>query len=108
MRKAPSIELTDDQRHALAKLANGRRTEVRVAMRAKVVLAAARGQENRAIAEDLNINRETVARWRSRVAERGVDSIMKDLPRGGRKPSTRKPPVDPSGCRRARRQDPAA
>lgn len=89
MRKAPSVELTDDQRQALTKLANGRRTEVRVAMRARVVLAASRGKENRAIAEDLNINRETVARWRSRVVECGVDAIMKDLPRGGRKPSTR-------------------
>ena len=52
MRKAASIKLTDDERHSLTKLANGRRTEVRVAMRAKVVLAAARGQENRAIAKD--------------------------------------------------------
>ncbi len=54
-----------------------------------MVLAAARGVENRAIAEELGINRETVARWRSRCAECGVDAIMKDLPRGGRKPSAR-------------------
>lgn len=89
MRKAVSIELTDQQRVALTKLANGRRTQVRVAMRARVVLAAARGLENQAIAEDLDINRETVARWRSRCAECGVESIMKDYPRGGRKPSAR-------------------
>lgn len=73
----------------LRKLANGRRTELRVAMRARVVLAAARGLENQAIAEDLDINRETVARWRSRCAECGVESIMKDYPREGRKPSAR-------------------
>lgn len=87
MRKAPPIELTEQQHSELSKLANGRRTEVRVVMRARVVLSAARGLENKAIAEELKVNCETVSRWRRRYAKLGVDGITKDLPRGRRKPS---------------------
>ena len=89
MRVAPAIELTRKQRQTLTRLVKGRRTEVRVAMRAKIVLAAARGMENREIAEKLGVTRETVGRWRSRFLEKDVAGILKDLPRGGRKPTNR-------------------
>jgi transposase len=89
MRVAPTIQLTQAQRKTLTRLMKGRRSEVRVAMRAKIVLAAARGQENREIAEKLGVTRETVGRWRSRFAEKSVEGILKDLPRGGRKPTNR-------------------
>jgi transposase len=89
MRVAPTIKLTQEQRKTLTRLANGGRTEVRVAVRAKIVLAAARGLENREIAEELGVTRETVGRWRSRFAEKSVEGILKDLPRGGRKPTNR-------------------
>jgi len=89
MRIAPTIKLTEKERKALRRLANGRRTQVRVAKRAQIVLAAARGLENREIAEELSMTRETVGRWRSRFAEKRLDGIMKDLPRGGRKPTKR-------------------
>ncbi len=89
MRIAATIELTAQEGKALTRLVNGRRTEVRVVTRAKIVLAAARGMENRHIAEELNVTRETVGRWRSRFAEERVAGITKDLPRGGRRPSAR-------------------
>ncbi len=89
MRVAPTIQLTAKQRKTLTRLVRGRRTEVRVAMRAKIVLAAARGLENREIAQKLAVTRETVGRWRSRFAEKSVEGILKDLPRGGRKPTNR-------------------
>ncbi len=89
MRVAPTIQLTPKQRKTLTRLVKGRRTEVRVAMRAKIVLAAAQGLENREIAEKLAVTRETVGRWRSRFAEKSVEGILKDLPRGGRKPTNR-------------------
>ncbi len=89
MRVAPTIQLTPKQRKTLTRLVKGRRTEVRVAMRAKIVLAAARGLENREIAQKLAVTRETVGRWRSRFAEKSVEGILKDLPRGGRKPTNR-------------------
>ena len=89
MRIAPTIELTKDERKALTRMAKGRRTEVRVVKRAQIVLGAARGLENRQIAEKLSLTRETVGRWRSRFAEKRVEAITKDLPRGGRKPTKR-------------------
>lgn len=89
MRVAPTITLTGSERDKLQRLANGRRTEVRVVMRARLVLAAAGGLENREIAEELGVTRETVGRWRSRYAAEGLEGITKDLPRGGRKPTRR-------------------
>lgn len=89
MRVAPTIELSQEQRKTLTGLVNGRRTEVRVVKRAQIVLAATRGLENREIADELAVTRETVGRWRSRFAEQGLEGIIKDLPRGGRKATKR-------------------
>ena len=89
MRIAPPITLSREQRRILRRLVDGRRTEVRVVTRAQIVLAAARGLENQSIAKELDVTRETVGRWRSRFAEKGVEGITKDLPRGGRKPTAR-------------------
>lgn len=89
MRIAPTVNLTKEQRCTLHRLKNGRRTEVRVVMRARIVLAAARGLENKEIAKELGVSRETVGRWRSRFVEEGVEGITKDLPRGGRKRTAR-------------------
>ena len=58
-------------------------------MRARIILAASRDLENKEIASELGVNRETVGRWRSRFAEEGIEGILKDLPRGGRKPTAR-------------------
>jgi transposase len=58
-------------------------------MRAKIVLAAAAGKENKDIAADLQISRGAVARWRIRFAELGIAGLEKDAPRGGRPPKVR-------------------
>jgi len=89
MRVAPTIKLTRSERAKLQRLVSGRRTEVRVVARARIILAAAGRLENREIAEKLGVTRETVGRWRSRYAENGLVGIAKDLPRGGRKPTKR-------------------
>jgi len=89
MRIAPTIKLTAKERKDLRRLVNGRRTEVRVVMRAQIVMAAARGLENWQIAEDLEVTPETVGRWRTRFSQQRLDGIRKDLPRGGRKPTAR-------------------
>ena len=58
-------------------------------MRAQIVLAATRDLENKEIASELGVSRETVGRWRSRFVMDGVKGILKDLPRGGRTPTAR-------------------
>jgi transposase len=89
MRRACKIDLTEEERATLVRLVRSRRTEVRVAMRAKIVLAAAQGQENKDIAQEMETTRTTVGLWRSRFAEQRVAGIMKDAPRGGRPPTQR-------------------
>ncbi len=82
MRVALAIELTDEQQGELTKLARSKRTSVRLAQRAQIVLLAAQGLQNKAIAEQLGIGRVQVARWRERYLESGRQGIEQDLPRG--------------------------
>jgi len=85
MRVAPTITLTKEQRAILERWARGRSTPVRLMQRAKMILAAADGQENKRIAADVGVQASTVGRWRHRFAEAGVAGIEKDAPRSGRK-----------------------
>ena len=82
MRVAPSIDLTDEQKSELNRLSRSGRTSVRLAQRASIVLLAAEGLQNKAIAEQLGIGRVQVARWRERWLEGGLEGIERDLPRG--------------------------
>ena len=83
MRVAPKIVLTEEQREGLARWSRGRRTSVRLAQRARIVLLAAEDYENQEIAADLDVTKRTVGRWRSRFAKSGLAGIERDLPRGG-------------------------
>ena len=89
MRIACEITLSDADRATLERWARGRSTQARLVTRAKIVLAAAAGKENKDIAADLRISRGAVARWRIRFAEAGVAGLEKDAPRGGRPPKAR-------------------
>jgi transposase len=82
LRVAPNIELTDEQESELTKLARSKRTSVRLAQRAQIVLLAAQGLQNKVIAEQLGIGRVQVGRWRDRYLESGLQGIERDLPRG--------------------------
>ena len=89
MRRAVEIELTDEERATLLKWSRGKRTQARVVGRAKIVLAAADGKQNKQIAKELGVAEPTVGKWRNRFAEHRLAGIEKDLPRGGRKPHVR-------------------
>lgn len=84
MRVAPAITLTDEDRGVLERWSRGRSTPARLVLRAQIVLAAAAGQTNQAIAEHLQTNRPLVGKWRTRFARHGLAGIEKDAPRGGR------------------------
>ena len=77
------IVLTDGLRRLL--LARARRVsgEHRDVLRARIVLAAADGAANAAIARDLAVSEDTVRKWRRRFSENGVNGL-RDLPRTGR------------------------
>jgi len=86
MRIAPAIELSPDQRAALEQWARGRYLPARVVERARIVLRAASGEQDKAIAQDLGITPKKVSRWRKRYLTLGLAGLKKDAPRPGRKP----------------------
>ena len=83
MRVASAIELSDEQRAKLLKVAHSQTASVRLARRCAIVLLADDGYDNLAIADMLGVGRIQVARWRERFADAGLAAIEKNLPRGG-------------------------
>lgn len=81
-RAAVRIDLTDPERVELVSRMRRRKIGRADAMRAEIVLLAADGISNKAIAERLNITRVTVATWRGRFAVRRLDGLL-DEPRPG-------------------------
>lgn len=70
----------------LTRRANSARAEHRQVIRAKIILAAAQGHTNAAIAADLDLHVDTVRKWRKRYARSGLAGLN-DLPRSGRPPT---------------------
>jgi transposase len=89
VRIAAAITLNDADRELLQRWSRGRSTPARLVLRASIVLRAADGARNDAIAAELGTNRLLVGKWRNRFVEFGVAGIEKDAPRGGRKPAAR-------------------
>jgi transposase len=82
MRVAPKIVLSDEERAELSGLVRSKLTSVRLSQRARIVLLAADGAQNKDIAKQLGIGRVQVARWRERFAQSRLAGIERDLPRG--------------------------
>jgi transposase len=87
MRVARPVELTEEQARQLRAWARGRRTPARLMRRAQIVLLAAEGKQNKQIAEQLNVMPRIAALWRDRFLELGLEGLIKDAPRSGRKPA---------------------
>ncbi|MEK7730314.1 MAG: IS630 family transposase [Planctomycetota bacterium] len=62
-------------------------TPQQVALRSQIVLAAAEGQSDNAIARQLEVNRKTVTLWRGRFEQEGLDGLWEVAPGRGRKPT---------------------
>jgi len=82
MRVAPEIVLTDEERANLTRLVRSKLTSVRLAQRARIVMLAAEGRQNKEIAAQLGVGRVQVSRWRERYAQSRLSGIEHDLPRG--------------------------
>jgi transposase len=87
MRTAPAIVLNPEQRTALERLGRARSEPARVVERARIVLMAAAGLENKEIARSMGIMPETAARWRGRFLKGGIAALHQDATRPG-KPRT--------------------
>jgi transposase len=87
MRRAPVITLSPEQRTVLESQARGRSFPLRVVERARIVLLAAAGRQDKDIAALLSMTPKKVSRWRKRFLALGVAGLLKDAPRPGRKPT---------------------
>jgi transposase len=86
MPNAVPILLTPDERTRLERWARGGRT-ARRRRRARIILQAAEGASNAAIARALRTDRACVARWRARFFAHRLAGIRHDAPRSGRPPT---------------------
>ena len=76
------MELSGGERGALERWARRPRSSRALALRCRIVLAAAGGGYNRGIAEELGCHPATVAEWSTRFAVRRLDGLCDD-PRPG-------------------------
>jgi transposase len=79
------IVLPAEEAAVLAARVRSVRTEYRDRLRAQIVLAAAAGSTNVAIAGQVGVHVDTVRKWRRRFAAAGLAGL-KDAPRSGRPP----------------------
>jgi putative transposase len=90
--KPPAIDLTDDECTALEGLVRRHTTPQQLALRARIVLAAATGDNNGQIARTLDVSVDMVRRWRARwltlqpvtLDDLPVSDRLTDVPRPGK------------------------
>ena len=85
MTPALRMSLSDQEQIGRWLAAHG--TPQQVALRGRIVLGAAAGQSDSAIAQRLETNRKTVMLWRARFTEQGLESLWEIAPGRGRKPT---------------------
>jgi transposase len=82
---AAPLHVDENQRKRLQHLVKSGQTPQKVGLRARIVLMAGDGLANHAIAGQLKVSRPTVILWRQRFSAAGVNGLMKDAPRPGRR-----------------------
>jgi transposase len=94
------VVLTDEDRRVLTRRARGERCPHRDVQRAAIVLAAADGQPNAAIARRCGVCCDTARKWRARFCAEGLPGLA-DRPRPGRQrgfPATAEAEVKALAC----------
>src|SRR5229473_2497177 len=81
-----ALALSPDQREQLEQWLAAYGTPQQVALHCRIVLAAAQGRSDLSIAAGLEVNRHTVALWRKRFAEQGLECMWEIAAGRGRKP----------------------
>lgn len=89
MRVAKTIELDAQTEREHRLVSQRKRVEVRLQHRARIVLPAAKGWQNKDIAPEVGLDRRQVALWRRRFLDGGIDAPRRDAPRSGRPASLR-------------------
>jgi transposase len=82
MRVAVDITLSEERKQKLEKSIRSRSVSIRLSERSKIILLAAAGMKNKAIAQKLGIPSNKVGLWRNRFSDGGIQALSKDIPRG--------------------------
>ena len=85
-RQAQPVALLETDRLELQRWVAAHHTPQQVAQRCHIILSAAEGEQDKRIAADLAINFKTVAFWRGRFREEGIDCLWEVAAGRGRKP----------------------
>ena len=81
-RYLPGLEISEAERAELTSLASRRSTAQALALRARIVLGCAAGEQNKTVAARLEVCENTVGKWRRRFAEHRLEGL-RDEPRSG-------------------------
>jgi transposase len=84
-RKSLPVVLTEAEIIRLEQWVRAGSTPQQVVLRARIIIAAARGQTDLRITGDLRVQRRTVALWRQRVRAMGIGCVWEMRPGRGRK-----------------------
>ena len=92
--KPPAIHLDDQERQGLEKLVRRHNTRQQIALRGRIVLAAAEGRNNSEIARECEVTVDTARLWRNRwlilqpiaLQDLSIEGRLEDLPRPGAPP----------------------
>jgi transposase len=76
------LTVTDEEREVLARWSRRPKSPHSIAQRSRIVLLAADGLSNVAVAERVGVNQATVVKWRKRFLDRRLDGLV-DEPRPG-------------------------
>jgi len=85
-RMSPVVNLSAEDRGQLVQWESAYGTPQQVALRCRLVLAAAAGRPDLEIAARYGVNRHTAALWRGRVRAAGIGAVWEIQPGRGRKP----------------------
>jgi transposase len=83
VRPKAGLVLTDAERDQLGRWVRRAKTSQALALRARIVLACADGEDNKAVAAELRVGEHMVARWRGRFTRKRLEGLT-DEPRPGR------------------------
>jgi transposase len=81
-RPKAELVLSTEERLALERLANRRKSAQAMAVRARIVMCCAKGDTNRDVAQQLGVSEGMVGKWRRRFVEHRLDGLSDD-PRPG-------------------------
>lgn len=84
--KRPSIQLTEEQRNELEKIARSRTSPAREVQRANILIRFAAGNNITAIRKELHVSKPTIYKCIDKAVAAGPERGLKDLPHSPKRP----------------------